>query len=284
MSRKAGLPDFMKYKHDDHFVDEISLMSKTTIIRNIPINKITPGVIQPRKDFGDLNELAESIKEKGIIEPIIVRSKNGRFEIIAGERRYRAAKIIGLKELPCIERNSPDNEALELAIVENLQRKDLNIFESAYSFKCLSDIYGYTHMDIANKIGKSRTTVSELLRINDLPDDILKKCIELNIVSKSFVLELVKLNDKKKMIKVLEEYSEKPFSRDEIKKKRNIKTKKIDRENKPLKFNFVSDNKEIKIGFNIKSKEINRDEIIEILEKLINDIREDKIKEFKPNK
>jgi len=284
MSKKAGLPDFMKYKHDDHFVDEISLMSKTGIIRNIPINKITPGVIQPRKDFGDLNELAESIKEKGIIEPIIVRPKNGRFEIIAGERRYRAAKLIGLNELPCIERDSPDNEALELAIVENLQRKDLNIFESAYSFKCLSDIYGYTHMDIANKIGKSRTTVSELLRINDLPDDILKKCIELNIVSKSFILELVKLNDIKKMIKVLEEYSKKPFSRDEIKNQRNIKAKKIDRENKPLKFNFVSDNREIKIGFNIKSKEINRDKLIEILEKLINDIRKNKIKEFKQNK
>lgn len=284
MSKKVGLPDFMKSKHDDHFVDEISSRTKTIIIRNIPINKITPGVIQPRKDFGDLKELAESIKEKGIIEPIIVRSKNGRFEIVAGERRYRAAKLINLTELPCIERNSPDNEALELAIVENLQRKDLNIFESAYSFKCLAEIYGYTHVDIANKIGKSRTSVSELLRINDLPDDILKRCIELKIVSKTFILELVKLDDRKKMIKVLEEYSEKPFSRDEIKKYRKTKIIKKDRENKGLKFNFVSDNKEIKIGFNIKSNEINKDKIIEILKKLIDDIREDKIKGFKPNK
>ena len=175
---------------------------------------------QPRKDFGDLVDLTESIREKGILEPILVRPKNGKFEIIAGERRYKAAKAAGIKEIPCIEYDVADNEALELSIIENIQRKDLNVFETAQSLKSLSEIYGYTHEEIAQKIGKSRVTVSELIRISDLPPEISKKCLDLKINSKTFLLELVKLENKEKMIEVLKNYSKKPFSRDAIKQNR----------------------------------------------------------------
>lgn len=288
MVKRRGLPTSIKSRHENHFVEEISKMTRTKIIRNIPIDKITANIMQPRKDFGELQELADSIKEKGIIEPILVRPINGKFEIIAGERRYRAAKLVNLKEMPCIEHDVADNEALELTIIENMQRKDLNIFESAYSLKSLSEIYGYTHEEIAQKIGKSRVTVSEQIRITDLPSDVSKKCIELNISSKTFLLQLVKLDDKDAQLKALDKFIENPFSRDKLKQIReeNKNTEHLDSINKNvkkerIKFNFVSDNKEIKIGFNIKDKSIGKEKIIKILSELINDIKEERIEEFK---
>ncbi len=174
-AKKVGLPTFVKSKFDNHFVEEISNRTRTPIIRNIPLQKILTNEQQPRKDFGELGEMAESIKEKGILEPILIRPKNGQFEIVAGERRYKAAQMAGLTEIPCIEYDIADNEALELSIIENIQRKDLTIYEQAFSLNSLSEIYGYTHQEIGQKIGKSRVTVSELIRITDLPEDILER-------------------------------------------------------------------------------------------------------------
>jgi len=282
MARKVGLPDFVKSKYDNHLVDEISQRTRTVVIRNIPTQKIIANALQPRKDFGDLIELSESIKEKGILEPVLVRPKNGQFEIIAGERRCRAAKLAELKEIPCIEYDVADNEALELSIIENIQRKDLDIFEQAYSLKSLNEIYGYTHQDIAQKIGKSRVTVSELIRVTDLPPNVIRQCIELNITSKTFLLELVKLENEDEMLEVLTNYSEKPFSRDKIKEKR--KGEENNKEKKTtgggLKFNFTTEDKAVKIKFDIKSDEMDKEKIIEILEKLIADIKEDRIEEL----
>jgi ParB family chromosome partitioning protein len=275
--RKVGLPDFVQSKYDNHFVDEISQRTRTMVIRKIPIDKLTANILQPRKDVGDLTELSESIKEKGIIEPVLVRPKNGQFEIVAGERRYRAAKLAGLKEIPCIEYDVPDNEALELSIIENIQRKDLDIYEQAFSLKSLSEIYGYTHQEIAQKIGKSRVTITELIRITDLPPDIIEKCTELNITSKTFLLELVKLENAEQMLEVLKNYSEEPFSRDKIKQKRKGEESK----KKPvsgLKFQFATEDKSVKVKFDIKAGHTDKNQVIEILENLIADLREDKIK------
>jgi ParB family chromosome partitioning protein len=274
MPKKVGLPDFIKMKHDYHLVDEISLRTKTPVTRNIPIEKIITNQLQPRKDMGDLTELIESIQEKGIIEPVIVRPKEGYFEIVAGERRYRAARQAGISEIPCIEHDIPDNEALELSIVENVQRKDLNVFEQAQSIMSLAEIYGYSHEEIAKKIGKSRVTVSELIRITDLPMDIKQKCLEMEINSKTFLLELTKLEDPEKMEEILRQYGQKSFSRDEIKQQRKKQTQKI------FKFNFVSEDKSIKINFHCRQEKVAKESIISILEKLILDIKEDKIKDF----
>jgi len=247
----------------------------------VPIEKIVANILQPRKDFGDLEEMAESIKEKGILEPVLIRQKNGNFEIVAGERRFRAAKLAGHTEIPCIEHDIADNEALELSIIENIQRKDLNIYEQAFSLKSLADIYGYTHQDIAQKIGKSRVTVTELLRITDLPEEILEKCQTLNIHSKTFLLELAKLEDMVQMEEMLDEYSEKPFSREKIKEKRKENPQDgVEKSIKTFRFNVVSDDKAIKIKFDIKSRENDKEKIISILEKLISDIKEDRIKEL----
>ena len=274
MPKKVGLPEFIKMKHDYHLVDEISLRTKTPVTRNIPIEKIITNQLQPRKDMGDLKELTESIREKGIIEPVIVRPKEGHYEIIAGERRFRAAQQAGMTEIPCIEHDIPDNEALELSIVENIQRKDLNVFEQAQSIMSLAEIYGYSHEEIAKKIGKSRVTVSELIRITDLPGEITEKCLEMAINSKTFLLELVKLEDPEKMAAILEQYSQKSFSRDEIKQQRKKPQAKT------FKFNFVSDDKNIKINFLCQREKVDRENLIAVLERLILDIKENKIKNF----
>ncbi len=280
MPKKVGLPEFIKSRHDMHFVEEISTRTRTSIIRNIPIDKIVTNILQPRKDLGDLEGLAQSIKELGIIEPIIVRTRDGKFEIIAGERRFKAAELAGLNEIPCIEHEVPDNEALEITIIENIQRKDLNLFETAFSLKSLNDIYGYTHQDIAQKIGKSRVTVTELIRITELPPDVVKRCLELNITSKTFVLELSKLKNREDMLEMLKMYDKKPFSRDAIKEKRKEIYKNKDK--KPVfNYKFVTSDNTIKINFKIKSEAYDRDKVIEALQKLIEDIKENKIKEFK---
>jgi ParB family transcriptional regulator, chromosome partitioning protein len=274
MSKKVGLPEFIKMKHDYHLVDEISLRTKTPVIRNIPVEKIIANQMQPRRDMGDLLELTDSIRENGIIEPVIVRPRDGNFEIIAGERRYRAAKEAGLHEIPCIEHDVPDNEALEISIIENIQRKDLNVFEQAQSIRSLAEIYGYTHEEIAKKIGKSRVTVSELARITDLPEEIKQKCQELGIDSKTFLLELTKMEEVEKMEEILHQYGKKPFSRDEIKQQRKVGPQKT------FKFNFVSDDKNIKINFHFKQESVDKENVIAILQKLIQDIRDNKIKKF----
>lgn len=284
MAKKVGLPDFVKSRHDNHFVEEISSRTRTSIIRKIPVERIIPNLLQPRKDFGNIDELAKSIGEKGILEPILVRAKEGKFEIIAGERRFRAAKLAGLIEVPCIEFEIPDNEALELSIIENIQRKDLNVYEQAYSLKSLSDIYGYTHEEIAEKLSKSRVTISELLRITDLPPDIVQKCQHLKIESKTFLLELAKVEDKSEMYEILEKYKDKPFSRDEIKERRKtakIPTQKINPGE--FKFKFTSPDKKVKLNFNIKSDESEtskKDLLIVVLTDLLEEIKSGKIKEL----
>ncbi len=288
-AKRVGLPDFVKSKFDNHFVEELTLRTRTPVIRNIPIDKLVANIHQPRKDFGDLEELAGSIKEKGILEPILIRPKDGKFEIIAGERRYRAAQIAGLTEIPCIEHDIADNEALELSIIENIQRKDLDIYEQAFSIKSFAEIYGYTHQDIAQKIGKSRVTVTELIRITDLPGEILERCHQLNIRSKTFLLELVKLDNPQHMQEMLDNYSDEPFSRDKIKEIR--KTQPLNSSDQPgkalpalsyktLRLNVTSEDKSVKIKFDIKSQDTDKNKIIGILEKLVEDLKTGKVEGF----
>jgi ParB family chromosome partitioning protein len=281
-ARKVGLPDFVKSKFDNHFVEELSSRTRTPVIRNIPIDRLTANIHQPRKDFGDLAELADSIKEKGILEPLLIRPKNGKFEVIAGERRFRAAQIAGLSEIPCIEHDIADNEALEISIIENIQRKDLDVYEQAFSIKSFADIYGYTHQEIAQKIGKSRVTITELIRITDLPEEILERCMELKINSKTFLQELVKLENIEQMKEMLENYSEEPFSRDKIKEKRKAQQEQqpAGKPFKTFRFNLSSEDKSVKIKFDIKSQEADKNKIIAILEKLVSDLKEDKVQGF----
>ena len=143
--------------------------------RQIPITRLHPNPDQPRKNFNQeaLKELAQSIKEHGIIQPIIVTPKDDGYIIIAGERRYRAARLAGLKTVPVIVRDYTEQQRREIALIENLQREDLNPIETAMAIKQLIDIYGFTQDEVAQKIGKSRPVVANSLRLLSLEPEVL---------------------------------------------------------------------------------------------------------------
>jgi ParB family chromosome partitioning protein len=144
--------------------------------RGLPIELISPNPRNPRRRFADeeLADLCQSIREHGVVQPVVVRPSRtaGRYEIIAGERRWRAAQLAGILEIPAIVRDVSDREALELAIVENIQRADLNPVEEATGFQQLIDDHGYTQADLGRVIGKSRSHVANTLRLLKLPEDV----------------------------------------------------------------------------------------------------------------
>jgi len=143
-------------------------------IANISIDKIKVNQYQPREDFPQetLKELAASIKEKGFIQPVLVRTKQGSYELIAGERRLRAAQMLDLKEVPAIIKDVSDLDSLELSIIENVQREDLNPIDQAKAYRRLLEAFNMTQEDIADSIGKDRTTVANILRLLKLPQKI----------------------------------------------------------------------------------------------------------------
>jgi ParB family chromosome partitioning protein len=143
----------------------------------VPISLIDPNPWQPRKEFSstELSQLAESISSEGIIQPLVVSASHlnpGRFLLVAGERRLRAAQMLGLKEVPVVERVAEAHEQLSLALVENLQRADLNPIEEALAYKNLTEVFGYSVPECAKKVGKDRSTVSNAMRLLSLPEDI----------------------------------------------------------------------------------------------------------------
>lgn len=198
---KRGLPTGMKMRHDQHYVEEISKKQRT-IGRLIPIEKILPNPAQPRTEIGDLTDLAASIREKGVLEPLLVKPLDERegWLVIAGERRWRAAQLVGLSEVPCIELDIDETQVAEIALIENLQRKDLTVWEEADGLASLSQRFGYTHEEIARRIGKSRSSVTESLTIASLPDEVRQRCVAANLNSKSAVLQIARQFDEKAML------------------------------------------------------------------------------------
>ena len=145
-------------------------------VQHVPLDKIRPCPLQPRKDFSDeaLRELADSIREQGIVQPLIVRERGGLFELIAGERRWRAAQLLNLPEVPVITREADDRAMLELALIENLQRENLNPIEEAHGFAQLVEQFKLTQEEVSAKVGKSRTVVANSLRLLKLPEAVQK--------------------------------------------------------------------------------------------------------------
>ncbi len=197
---KSGLPDNIKTRHDLHYIEELSRPNKT-VGKVLQIDLVEPNPDQPRKEFGDLTDLTNSIKEHGVLEPLLVRpiKDTNRWMVIAGERRWRSAKAAGLKEVPCIELDLSDEAVAEIALVENLQRKDLTIWEEADGISQLAAKYEYTHEKISQVIGKGRTTITEYMAIAGIPADVREKCIKGEISAKSTVLEIARQFDDEAM-------------------------------------------------------------------------------------
>lgn len=178
------------------------IADKKDYIIEMDIGNIVQNPVQPRKTFEDekIKELADSIIEKGILQPIIVREKNGKYEIIAGERRFRAATEAKLKKVPVIIKNVDDEESLELAIIENVQREDLNPIEEGEAYRVLIEKYDYTQEELAKKLGKNRTTITNKLRALKLPETI-KNYIAEGKISSGHAVAILSIDDNKEQLK-----------------------------------------------------------------------------------
>jgi len=213
---KRGLPETVRMRHDLHYVEELFQDESGIVGRYLPINSIKPNPDQPRQAFGDLSELVASIKEKGILEPLLVRPREDGFELIAGERRWRACKEVGLDRVPCIIKDVDDREMLEIALIENMQRKDLTPFEEAEGLQTLAEKFAYTHAQIAQVIGKSRTSVTESLSLNAIPQDVRELCRQADISSKSLLLQVVRQPNVEEMHKLIDRISKGQLTRQQV--------------------------------------------------------------------
>lgn len=164
----------------DNLLIEIKERSIVTEIEQVPLTQLVKGRYQPRKSFNEtaIAELAQSIKENGVLQPIIVKKHNDHYEVIAGERRWQAAKQIGLTYIPAIIKNVDDEVAATFALIENLQRADLSPLEEAEGYKQLIEKFGFTHEEIAKRVGRSRPSISNALRLLSLDKDVLNKVQE----------------------------------------------------------------------------------------------------------
>jgi ParB family chromosome partitioning protein len=273
-TRRIGLPDTIRMRHDTHFVDQLARPGGETIGRLIPVEDIEPNPDQPRRALGDLAELTASIREKGILEPLLVRKVGGRFEIIAGERRYRAAVEAGLGEVPCVVRETSDAEMMELALVENLQRKDLTPFEEADGLKVLAEKYGYTHEAMAEKLGKSRSTITEALSLGVMPEDVRQACRLADIQSKSVLLQIVRQGSREKMLGLVERLGREGSTRAEARKiSRKGDSRRGRGRPRHFVFRFSPRGTDVSLNLQFKRPHVEREEVIRALEAILDSLR-----------
>jgi ParB family chromosome partitioning protein len=270
MTLKRGLPQ-RSMRHDAHYVEELTRRSGRSIGSMIPLSMIEANPDQPRTSLGNIEELANSVREKGVLEPILVRQvAPNKYQIISGERRYRAATMAGLDEIPAIELDVDDKEQLEIALIENIQRKDLTPFEEAEGFLVLQQKFNYTHEKISQVIGKSRTTVTETLLINDIPDRIRLMCREAGIANKSLLVQVARAGNEEAMEDVVRAYASGELDRDALRKQTAAKPE-AKKAGRPKNFVFAFKDKSLPFSLNLafKKPNVEKGEVIDALRELL---------------
>jgi len=186
---------------------------KESEIAEIDIEKIVPNRDQPRKSFDkqEIQELAESIRENGIIQPIILRAKDEVYEIVVGERRFRAAKEAGLKKVPAIIKDYSESRLLEIALIENIQRKDLNPLEEALAYKTIIDRDTITQEELSKRVGRSRSYIANMIRLLELPDEI-KNFVSRGTITVGHAKAIMALNEKEKKVEIAKKVAEEGLS------------------------------------------------------------------------
>ena len=271
---RRGLPDTLSMRHDQHYVEALAASAGTPIGRLIPIDQIDPNPNQPRQVMGDLSELIASISEKGIIEPLVVRLRGERYQIIAGERRYQAATQVGLREIPVVIREVDDTEVIELALIENLQRKDLTAFEEAEALHGLADRCGYTHEDLARRLGRSRTSVTESLALHGMPPEVRTLCRLADITAKSLLLQVVRQETPEKMTALIEKIaSQGGATRQQL---REAVAKPKAGRPKQYVFAYRPPTKAFNLKLAFAKSRVSRDEVIDALEAILRELRKGK--------
>ncbi|HWY42790.1 MAG TPA: ParB/RepB/Spo0J family partition protein [Candidatus Sulfotelmatobacter sp.] len=273
MSKRIGLPVALKMRHDAHYVEQLTSFSGAAVGRMIRVDQIRPNPDQPRKSLGDLTELTESIREKGVLEPLLVRyvPREECYYIISGERRYHSSRAAGLREVPCIEKMADDAETLEIALVENIQRKDLTPFEEADGLYRLAVQFEYTHEDMAKKIGRARSSVTETLSLRNIPESLRKKCIDHGVTSKSLLLQIARQPTEKKMTEMFQRILQGGLTRDEARRERKEEQGGPQRP-RPFIFHFEPQNESFKFRIQFKKSHVSRDELIVTLREILSQL------------
>lgn len=203
MAKKSGLGSKLSSIFDDGIDLTDGGGEQREGIVTLKIGEIEPNKDQPRKEFDSeqLNQLAQSITKHGIIQPLTVRDKNGAYQIVAGERRWRAAKIAGLSEVPVRIMELSDSETAQIALIENLQREDLNPIEEANGYKQLSEKYGLKQEEIASGVGKARSSITNALRLLELPEEV-KEMAKQGKLSQGHCKALLSVQDEIKQLEL----------------------------------------------------------------------------------
>jgi len=271
VSRQRGLPEQKRMRHDSHFVDELTAPQSEAIGRLIDIGRIVPNPHQPRKEFGNLDEMVASVKEKGILEPILVRAHEGQYQIIAGERRYQAARQAGLQRVPCIEIDVDTRGMLEISLIENLQRRDLTPFEESAALHSLCDQFRYTHDEIARKLGKSRTVITEALSLAKMPEEIQQRCRQADIQSKSMLLQIARQDSTAEMHRLIDRISGDGLTREQA--RQHNRDERPPRRAKHFTFRYEPEDDQFRFRVTFKKSRVERDELIETLERILANLR-----------
>jgi ParB family chromosome partitioning protein len=257
-------------RHDLHYVETLAASAGPPVGRLVPIDQVDPNPDQPRQSMGDLAELIASITEKGILEPLIVRQRGARYQIIAGERRYHAAVQAGLRELPVVIRDVDDREMLELALVENLQRKDLTPFEESEAMQGLAQRCGYTHEDLAKRLGKSRTSITEALSLAGIPAEVRKVCRVAGIQNRSLLLQVARQGDPHKMLALAEKIASQGATREQL--RHELQKPRAGRP-KAYVFSFRPTSKAFSVRVTFSKRHATRDEVIAALEEVLQELK-----------
>lgn len=281
--RRGGLPSRVKMRHDPHFVEQLAIRNETPVGKMVPLSSLEADPNQPRSSMGDLEDLVQSIRGKGVLEPILVRPRpdedgeqeSSLYRIISGERRYRAAQEAGLYEVPVIEMDVSEEEALEIALIENLQRKDLTPFEEAEGYRMLAERHEYTHEEIAESVGKSRTVVTESLSLLQMPPRVRDTVQALGITSKSLLLEVLKAGDEPEMIQLLEEVARLGLNRDDLRRRMRQDRSGGNRRKQPYVFRFKAPDKTFNLQLSFRQSEVDKTDLIRALEQILSQLRQD---------
>lgn len=277
MSKRRGLPVEARMQHDSHFVESLSSRFGGSLGRWISMEEIETNPEQPRTNVGDLTELRRSIESKGVLEPLLVKPiADGRFRIIAGERRFRAAMEAGLTEVPCIELDVPENEVVEIALIENLHRRDLHAFEEAEGYSSLAARHGYTQQQIADSVGKSRVSVTEAMTLLSIPEDLRDECRRADITARSVLLQIARLEDPEKMREAIEAVAS-GSTRDDL---RAQKKEGVSPSERAPRFSFVykPEGAPFKLNLSFQKSKVGKSELIETLRGIIDQLESGEIK------
>ena len=265
MSKRTGLPEAVGLRpRDSHYVAALAPDEPGARQRMIPTAQIHPNPDQPRQRIGALAPLATSIRDQGVLQPILVRRLGPKdFQIIAGERRYRAAVLAGLREVPCVEREAGAGESLELALVENLLRDDLSPFEEAAAYEGLIREHGHTHESLARRVGKPRTAVTESLALMRIPDEIRELCRASGVCSRRQLLRVAREPNPAAMVARVERISrgmDAPAS-----KRRDSERKRA----RPFVFRYAPKGGPFRLQMTFRRSAVEEAEVVEALRELL---------------